>query len=370
MGTILIRYGEIALKGRNRSMFTRQLRHNVRAALRQNGIAGAVREEGRRLYVDTDQPDAAAQHLRRVFGIVSLSPIAHVERSIEAMRAAALEMAGRFGLSPAHSFRVEARRSDKTFPHTSPEIGLLVGGAVQEATGARVDLSAAADFTIGIEVQRDGAALYGEIVPGPGGLPLPTAGRAVALLSGGIDSPVAIWLLMKRGCGVIPLHFTQDPEETQKVLDNCKVLAQYSYGWRLEPIVVSHAEVMAPVVARLRELHAERWTCVLCKRAMLAKAAELAAERGAQAIVTGDSLGQVASQTLANMEAISLGIAKPILRPLIGLDKTEITVLARKIGTFDISIRLAKPCPYVPANPLTQGSVEALRDLLARMEQL
>ncbi len=367
MAEILIRYGEIALKGRNRGAFTRQLRHNVRQALRDNGIAGEVYEAGRRLYVETETPAAAMPHLRRVFGIVSLSAVSYAERAIEAMRGEALRVAGQFGLSPEHSFRVVARRSDKSYPIHSPEIGRLVGDAVADASGARVDLSAAADLTIGIEVQRQRVAVYGEVIVGPGGMPLPTGGRAVALLSGGIDSPAAAWLMMKRGCGIIPLHFTQDPEETQKTLDNCAVLEQYAYGWRIEPIILSHAEVMEPVVRRLGERNALRWTCVFCKRAMLQKAAEIAAERGAQAIITGDSLGQVASQTLDNLEVISHGVSKPILRPLIGMDKTEITALARRIGTFDISTRLARPCPYVPAHPLTRGSLAELHELLTTL---
>jgi thiamine biosynthesis protein ThiI len=370
MGVILVRYGEIALKGKNRNTFTRQLRRNLRAALRANGLAGSVWEEGRRMYVETDDVPAALGPLSRVFGVVSLSPITYVERSLEAMAAEALRMAGEFGLGPGKSFRIEARRSDKTFPVPSPEIGRLVGEAVYEKLHARVDLTNPPDLTIGIEVQRERAVMYGAVVAGLGGMPLPTAGRAVALISGGIDSPVAIWMMMKRGCGVIPLHFSQHPAETQKVLDNIKVLEQYAYGWRLQPMILSHAELMAPVLTKLRELGQERWSCVFCKRAMLQKAAEIADELGCQAIIMGDSLGQVASQTMHNLEVISYGVQKPILRPLIGMDKVEIAALARRIGTFDISTRLAEGCPFLPANPITQGSLQSLKDILGQMARL
>jgi len=239
---------------------------------------------------------------------------------------------------------------------------------VQQATGARVDLQGVPDLIIGIEVQRERALMFGEVFPGQGGLPIPTAGRVVALLSGGIDSPVAMWLMMKRGCGVIPLHFSQSREETEKALDNCRVLSRYSYGWRIEPVIRSHAEALEPRLEKLRAMGAGRWACVICKRTMVEKAAELAAELDAQAIVMGDSLGQVASQTLANMEVISYGISKPILRPLIGMDKVEITALARKIGSFEVSTRLAKSCRYLPPNPLTRGTIQELQEILAGLD--
>jgi thiamine biosynthesis protein ThiI len=201
-------------------------------------------------------------------------------------------------------------------------------------------------------------------------MPVGVEGRVVALISGGIDSPVAAWMMMKRGCSVIPLHFSSGPGEEGKALDNIAQLARHSYGWDLRPTVLSHADTVGPIAAKLRALGEERWTCVFCKRALLLRACELAEQMGASAVVMGDSLGQVASQTLANMEVISYGIPKPILRPLIGLDKTEITRLARQIGTFDISTRSEGHCAYLPDRPLTRGTVEGLRALLEQMERL
>jgi thiamine biosynthesis protein ThiI len=147
-------------------------------------------------------------------------------------------------------------------------------------------------------------------------------------------------------------------------------LNHWAYGWQLKPIILSHEEILAPTLAKLQKLHAERWTCLFCKRAMLARAARIAVQMGASAVVTGDSLGQVASQTLSNLEVISYGIQKPILRPLIGLDKTEIMDLARRIGTYDQSTRESHDCPFLPDRPLTQGNVEKLRTLLDEMEEL
>jgi thiamine biosynthesis protein ThiI len=222
---------------------------------------------------------------------------------------------------------------------------------------------------IGIEIQTRRALVFGEIIAGPGGLPLGSQGRVVLLMSSGIDSPVAAWLMMKRGCGVIPVHFSTGPAQTEQVEGIARALNRWAYGWEFRPIILSHQEALAPALARLRELHRERWTCIFCKRTMLAKAAEIAEEMGASALVTGDSLGQVASQTLNNLEAISYGIQKPILRPLIGMDKTEIMALARRIGTYEASIQGAHACPFLPDRPLTQAGMDHLHELLDLLRQ-
>jgi thiamine biosynthesis protein ThiI len=367
MGVVLIRYGEIGLKGRNRMFFVLRLRRNIKDCLRRNGLPGEVRVVGQRLWVDTDSPDEVARHVADVFGVVSVSPAQHVPLKIEAIGQEAVRAAIEAGLAPGMSFRVHTRRANKGFPLTSPEINALVGDRVQEATGAMVDLSEAAEYTIGIEIARDAALVFGRVVPGPGGLPLNTQGRVIALLSGGIDSPVAVYLMMRRGCAVIPLHFRQSDVEASKALDNCRALERYSAGWHLQPIVEDHAAVMEPIVTRLRELREERWICLFCKHALLMRAAEVAGALGAQAIVTGESLGQVASQTLPNMEAISSGVPKPVLRPLIGYDKTEVIALARKIGTYDVSTREAVGCRYVPANPITMADMDKWRDLVDKV---
>ena len=166
---------------------------------------------------------------------------------------------------------------------------------------------------------------------------------------------------------MIPVHFCQSEVELAKFMDNCEVLSRYAYGWNMRPIVLNHQEVFGETYEKLRSVGAERWTCIFCKRAMLQKASQIADEHRAKALITGDSLGQVASQTLDNLEALSYGVEKPILRPLIGLDKTDIIALARRIGTFEISIREAKSCPYVPPNPLTKASLPKLKAILEKM---
>jgi len=339
------------------------LRRNVRAALKAHGVRGEVRSVGSRIHVHTDDVEAALDPLSRVFGLVSLSPVAEVPREMGAIAAECARQAQEAGVGPDVSFRVRARRSDKTFPHISPEIDRIAGEAIIEATDGRVDLSRNADVTIGVEVGRDAALVYGRVIAAPGGLPVGTEGRVVALLSGGIDSPVATWMMMKRGCGVIPLHFATNEQETAKVMDNVAALARYSYGWQLKPVIRDHAETVGPIAERLRAIGEERWTCIFCKRALLQEAVRVAEEYGAHGIVMGDALGQVASQTLPNMEVISHGIAKPILRPLIGLDKTEIVDLARRIGTFGVSTRSETRCAFLPPNPMTRASVDRLLDV-------
>jgi thiamine biosynthesis protein ThiI len=262
---------------------------------------------------------------------------------------------------------VEARRSDKSFPYTSPAIERHVGAVVADSTGARVDLSPASDLEIGVEVQPGRALVFGRVIKGPGGLPLGSQGRVVALLSGGIDSPVATWLMMKRGCGVIPVHFAASAAQSEQAQAVVEALGRYSYGWPLRLRIFSQEELLASTMNRLEQLNATRWACLMCKHAMLLKAAEIAAQEGASALVTGDSLGQVASQTLSNLEAISSGIPKPILRPLIGLDKAEIMALARTIGTYAITARREAPCPYVPARPLTHSHFARFQTLLDEM---
>ncbi|HOQ98744.1 MAG TPA: tRNA uracil 4-sulfurtransferase ThiI [Anaerolineae bacterium] len=369
MGLILLRYGELALKGGNRPVFLRKLRRNVRACLRASGLEGQVESAGSRLFVHTGQVEQAIAPLQRVFGVVSLSPVVETPRDLEAMAQEAVRQAVAAGLGPSRSFRIAARRADKHFPYTSPEIGRALGAAVCQATNARVDLSDSADVSIGVEVMHDRVLLYGQVYPGPGGFPLGSAGRAVALMSGGIDSPVAAWMMMKRGCSIIPLHFRHNDVEAGKALDNCRLLEQWSYGFRLRPIIMEQAEVFGPTYQRLRALGEERWTCVMCKRTLITKAIEVAAEHHALAVVTGESLGQVASQTLENLGVIGYGQTLPILRPLIGLDKIEVMDLARRLGTYDISVREAEGCAYLPRHPLTRGNIAALQRLLAQLEQ-
>lgn len=369
MGFILLRYGEVGLKGNNRYVFIRQLRRNIRAALKAHNLEGEVVSKEQRIYVHTNQVQEALAPLSRVFGLVSLSPAIEVARDPSAVTDECVRQAIKAGVNSQVTYRVRARRSDKNYPLNSPQLSRMAGEAVYSATGGIVDLTDNAQVTISIEITREKALVFGQTAPALGGLPVSTQGRVVALISGGIDSPVAAWMMLKRGCGIIPLHFNSNPADLVKVKANLDLLQHYSYGWQFHPTILNHSEVIGPVLERLHDIGESRWGCIMCKRAMLQKACEVAVQYGAQAIVTGDSMGQVASQTLHNMAAISYGITLPILRPLVGLDKNEIIDLARKIGTFDTSISESSSCRFLPMRPVTQGSIEHLRMILAQMEK-
>lgn len=373
MNLILIRYGaEVAIKGKNRKMFVYALRRNIRDAFNRNNIQAELTIEHMRIYADLRNPadmDQACEVLRHVFGIASFSPVARVANDIEVMQQTAFEIAEKIGLGPGMTFRITSRRSNKSFPLESPQIDREVGGYVRTHTNAPLDLSNP-DVTIGVEVGKSNTKIYGQNIRGAGGLPIGTQSRVFVLLSSGIDSTVAIWLMLRRGCTVIPVHFTQDPEKAQKVRDLCDELNKWCYGWTLTPMIIDHHDIMAPVVEKLKIVKKERWACVFCKRTMLEYVCNLGGRHLCEAVVMGDSLGQVASQTMANMKTISEGCSLPILRPLLAYDKQEIIDLAEKIGTFNISIRKEGHCPFLPSNPVTQGTTEKLVKIEASLDFL
>jgi thiamine biosynthesis protein ThiI len=367
MGLVLVRYGEIALKGRNRPAFLRRLRRNIRASLAASGLASEVVTAGRRAYVRTADPRAALEPLSRVFGVVSASPVTSVPPALSTIIAEVLLQAADACLGPERTFRVMVRRVDKSFPLLSPDVARQAGAAVVERYGATADLSKEAEVTIGIEITRDSALVFSNTTRGPGGVPVAIEGRVVALLSGGIDSYIAAWMMMRRGCAVIPLHFSIADAQTDFMLEQVAQLQRYSHGWYLRPAIMDYRETIAPLLQRLCGLRAQRWTCLVCKHAMLAQAVALAQERGAHAIVVGDSLGQVASQTLRNIEAISYGISLPVYRPLIGMDKGEITALAERIGAPSPGAHMAVSCPYLPENPVTRAPLQSFVSLMERL---
>lgn len=368
MGLILLRYGELALKGGNRKFFIRRLRRNVRRCLEAHDIPAEVSSRQLRTFVRTDRVQEALEPLCRVFGITSLSPVSEVPRELSAIVEESLRQAQAAGVGPERSFRVDTRRVDKRFEHTSIEVNERVGRAIVDATQAPVDLGDP-EVTIGIEIRQRATYVYSQKLPAQGGLPVGVEGRVVALISGGIDSPVAAWRMMKRGCSVIPVHLSHSAVDTEKALQNVEQLQCYSYGWDLRPIILEHGHLVEPILRQLRELGLERWSCLFCKRAMLRKACRIADEYHAQAVILGDSLGQVASQSLHNLEIISYGMSKPILRPLIGMDKLEIISLAKEIGTYSISTRERVTCPYLPAHPITRAKMDQFLAVLQRLEQ-
>jgi len=361
MNRIVVRYHEIALKGGNRRIFVRQLVENLRRGLRRTGVHRVRSTPGRIVIVLQKRNDWPEIHLRlaRTFGVANFSPAMRTEPTMEAMEAGILALVRDRSFA---SFAVRTRRSDKSFPIPSPEISRILGGAVKEQSGAAVDLDDPA-LAINIELIRDAALISVDKLPGPGGLPVGTAGTVVGLLSGGIDSPVAAIRMMKRGCRVELVHFHavpfQDRRGIDKVRELAEILARYQYDVRLH--LVPFGEIQRDIVTHV----ARPFRVVLYRRMMLRIAAALAAQLEAAALVTGESVGQVASQTLRNIATIQDAVTIPILRPLIGMDKQEITGEAESLGTYEISVQPDQDCCqlFVPAHPATGVPVDKARQL-------
>ncbi len=360
------RYHEIALKGRNQWRFVEQLRHNLRAAFADVRL-GPMRGEGPRIIVEL--PDAiddrtVIARASTIFGFANFSLSYRVPLDLDAIKAEAIARAREHR---ARTFRISTRRGDKRFPMTSMEIDREVGAAVVEALGLKVDLHNP-ELTVSIEVLGDAAFVSAGKIPGPGGLPVGTSGRALALISGGIDSPVAAYRMMRRGLTLDFVHFHAYPLVSAASREKaCELVAMLTrYQARSTLALVPFGMVQREIVANSdRPLRV-----VLYRRFMMRIASALAARFRARALVTGESLGQVASQTLDNMAVIEDAAAMPILRPLVGMDKNEIVEQARALGTFEISILPDQDCCtlFVPEHPETHARLEEVKAMEARFD--
>jgi len=361
----VIHYNELGLKKGNRDFFENRLCTNINTVLEDCGSQKVQRTHGRLLLPLKANADIHEIKLRlaKVFGIAYFAEAWTCAQAVEEMQRKAWD------LIEAHSFnsfRIEARRSDKRFPHTSVEINQRVGAYVKERTSARVDLENA-DLTCSIEVLEKHALIYLERLPGPGGLPVGTSGKVVVLLSGGIDSPVAAWKMIKRGCTAIFVHFHSFPytnkESQEKAKQITKLLADYQLRSKIYLVpfaeVQRHIMVDTPLETRV----------ILYRRYMLRLAERIAQMERARVLVTGDSVGQVASQTIENIDVISRAVRMPILRPVIGDDKLEIVAVARRIGTYDISIQPDQDCCslFVPRHPATKAEIRAIEAAETRL---
>lgn len=356
---VVVHYGEVGLKGGNRPIFEKTLIENISRALAGLHIK-AVRKLYGRLVVDLapESPwEEVRQRLGRVCGVVNFSPAHQVEATVEEIEAAVDEATSQYAFD---SFRVQTKRADKTFALNTPELNAHIGARVQAATGAAVDLSDAADFTLLIEIVSGTALVACERHPGPGGLPVGVSGRVACMLSGGIDSPVAAYTMLKRGCRVDFIHFHSYPytdrASVDKVLEVAELLTRFQN--RTSVSLVPFAEVQQRIVAETPA----RFRIILYRRFMVRISEAIAQRLGAKALVTGESLGQVSSQTLTNITTIEAAAAKPILRPLIGMDKQEIISLARAIGTYEVSIQPHDDCCslLMPRRPATRSTPEEL----------
>jgi len=365
---VIVRYGELALKSTGvRNWYEKILMKNIVAMLDSRDIPySQIRREWGRIFIETTDV-RAAKAAADVFGIVSTSPALTAEPTLENAASVCAALAKDLVLE-GESFAIRARRSGN-HPFSSADIGRTCGDAVwsaleKEEKRPRVNLSSP-DTEIFVEMRQNLAYIYLETFKGVGGLPLGTQGSMVVLMSGGLDSPVAAWLMMKRGVMIIPVYCNNSPyaenAARERAFDCIRQLQKWAAGHQFTTYEIPHG----PNLKAFINICNRKNTCLLCKRMMYREAYEVMKKEGASGIITGSSLGQVASQTAANMYAEIYQLAIPIYHPLIAYDKTEIIDIARKIGTYDISSQPAGSCTAVPERP----EIGANYDLIALEEK-
>jgi tRNA uracil 4-sulfurtransferase len=374
---VLLRWGEIFLKGNNRGFFERALVDKARRSVDKIPGVTIDRTHGR-LVVWPGEGGArrVVRALERVFGVSSVSPARVVPRGLETIAAAAVEVArAEATRHVAHvgksgpTFKVESRRSDKRFPVGSMEMSREVGAAIVGALGLPVDVHTP-QFTVGVEIGYEHAFVFAEVVPGPGGLPVGVTGRVELLLSGGIDSPVAGWMLMKRGCALGATYFHSFPYTGEKTQDKVERLARALAGWQLEPLRLAVVPFTDAQKA-LRDAAGDgKYAVVLYRRMMMRIAERIAKKAGAKALATGEALAQVASQTLENLGVIGAATTMPLLRPCLGHDKLETIALAQRIGTFETSIEPYDDCCslFVPDHPETRAKLDVVETIESKLD--
>ena len=370
---ILIHYDEIGLKGKNRPRFEHRLMRNIKHALVGMGPVTTERLYGRVLVSLSEECpwDLAKERIGRVFGV---SYFARAFESSCDLSVVTKDLGEQLPSKGYESFAVSTKRSDKQFPLTSPEINRELGRFVQERTGNRVDLTDP-DLCIAVEWLHDRVVFFFEKNSGPGGLPVGESGKVVGLISGGIDSPVAVYLMLKRGCGVIFVHFHSFPftdrASQRKVMELARELSDFRQTSKI--YFVPFADLQKEVAARTPP----PYRIILYRRLMLRLAEAIARTEKAKALVTGDSLSQVSSQTLSNLVTVEHAVQIPVIRPLIGFDKKEIISLAQKIRTYSISIEPHEDCcgflmprqPFTRSTPQELESVEKNLDIRDLMDQ-
>ena len=365
MTSIVIHYQEIALKGRNRPWFVARLVRNIREATRDLDVKEVRALMGRIELVlgPSASWDVVRGRLANVFGVANFARAGRAPLDVDAIAA---EILGDLGPENPATFRLSARRADKRFPLTSPQIEREVGGRIKEARGWTVNLGDP-ELTIHVEALSNDAFYFFGKERGAGGLPVGSSGRVVCLLSGGIDSPVAAWRMMRRGCRVLFVHFHSYPilsrASQEKARELAKSLARFQFRSRLW--LVPFGEIQQRVVLAV----APPLRVVIYRRLMMRIAERIAGENRAQALVTGEVVGQVASQTLENMASIGSVVDLPVLRPLVGMDKEEITAEAIRLETYPVSIIPDQDCctlftPKHPATKARRADVERAEEAL------
>ncbi|MET3575378.1 tRNA uracil 4-sulfurtransferase ThiI [Bhargavaea ullalensis] len=356
---ILIRYGELSLKGKNRNFFIRKLRDNIRKIMKDLDSV-KVKSEHDRMFLFADDPGEMEEAIRRlpeVFGIQSFSPAVHCKADIEVIKeTAAGILAGTD--REGRTFKVEARRADKTFPLKTNDIQQELGGHLLPLYPELTVKMKNPDIKLLVDIREDGAYLSTETIRGAGGLPAGSNGHALLMLSGGIDSPVAGYMMMKRGLKLDVIHFHSPPftseQSKQKVVELAERLSRF--GTRVRMHTIHFTEIQQAI----QDTMPSALTMTTTRRLMMKITDLVREEIGAKAIVTGESLGQVASQTLDSLSAINEVTNTPVLRPLIALDKLDIISVAENIGTYETSIRPFEDCCtiFTPSHPATKPKTE------------
>ncbi len=370
---VLVRYGELALKKGNRRQFEDRLAQNIREAARSVSAVKVEHRRGRLAVLPERRTEEVALRLQEVFGIKSVSPAWGCANDPEAIaRCAKPVLDDLLAAAPREreiTFRVESSRAEKSFPMTSTELDRFVADRVMPGHAQLKVRLDDPEIALGIDVRSERSYVFARRFPGPGGLPVGTLGRALCLLSGGIDSPVAAWMSMKRGLHVSFVTFHSYPyvgdASKRKVIELARILARWQQpSSRL--FVVPFAEIQTSI----RDAAPESYRTVLYRRMMQRIAARIAADEGLAALVTGESLGQVASQTLENIDCIESASPARVLRPLIGFDKEDTVAIARRIGTFATSARQEPDCctVFLPERPVLRGSVGACEEAESKLD--
>lgn len=363
---LLLRYGELGLKGKNKGQFITQLETNIRRALPNKEVISTWG----RLWVPLDNDmETTIAALKTVFGLYSVSPVIECGRDLDEIAMAAKNVLLK-SLPQGGSFKIESRRSDKSFPMTSPELSKEIGGMILPQLGEEYTVDVREpQQRIDIEVRKEGVYVFGEKIPMAGGLPVGSSGKGVVMLSGGIDSPVCAYLAMKRGVKIEMIHFYSFPYTSErakeKVVDLASVLTKYANAG-----IKLHVIHFTDIQMAIRESCREEYTITMMRRFMYRIAERVATTIDAKAIFTGESVGQVASQTLESMAAINQAITMPVLRPLCCFDKEEIIEIAQRIGTFDISIRPYEDCCtiFLPDYPKIRPALADCLEMEAQMD--
>ena len=360
---ILLKYGEISLKGLNRPMFEKQLLANVAKALAPLGKF-SIRKSQSTVYVEPLGDDidmqAATERLSKVFGIVNICPVAKCQKTIEDIERTTLECLSQIDLN-GKTFKVEAKREDKQFPMNSPQLCRHMGAVILKNTeGLSVDVHNP-DILVQIEIRKE-AFIFTQKVSGAGGMPVGTAGRAALLLSGGIDSPVAGWMISKRGVVLDAVHFHSHPYTSdrakEKVVELAKIMTQYTGPIRLH--IVPFTDIQLDIIDKCPK----NYLTIIMRRLMMRIAEKIARESGAMALITGESIGQVASQTMESLVVTDNAVDMPVFRPCIGMDKEEIVTISKKIDTYETSILPYEDCCtiFVPKHPKTKPSISEIQE--------